>query len=59
MLMFAGTADPLWPLISAAAARLPTARLHAFEGFGHMADLRRSDLVLPVVQPFLDAVSWR
>ncbi|MDO8392557.1 MAG: alpha/beta hydrolase [Actinomycetota bacterium] len=52
LLMFAGTADPQWERISAAAGALD-AELHGFEGLGHMADLARSDLVLPVVRQFL------
>lgn len=52
LLMFAGTADPQWPRIAAAAADL-RGELHGFEGLGHMADLARTELVLPVVREFL------
>ena len=53
LLMFAGTADPQWERIGAAAGALG-AELHGLEGLGHMADLARTELVLPVVRRFLE-----
>ena len=52
LLMFAGTADPQWARIAASAGVIG-AELHGFDGLGHMADLARIDLVLPVVREFL------
>jgi len=52
LLMFSGTADPQWSRIAAAAGELG-AELHGFDGLGHMADLARTELVLPVVRRFL------
>ncbi|MEL6980925.1 MAG: alpha/beta fold hydrolase [Actinomycetota bacterium] len=53
MLLFGGTGDPIWPLIERAAAAFPTAELRAVGPFGHGEDLRRPDLVLPIVTDFL------
>ncbi len=55
ILLFGGTADPIWPLIERAAGELPRARLRAIGPFGHGEDLRRPDLVLPVVTDHLAA----
>lgn len=52
LLMFAGMADPQWERIAAAAEALG-AELHGFAGLGHMSDLARTELVLPVVREFL------
>jgi len=52
-LLFGGTADPIWPLIERASTELPAATLQPIGAFGHGEDLRRPDLVIPVVQDFL------
>lgn len=52
--LFGGTEDPIWELIGRADRELPEAELHAIGPFGHGEDLRRPDLVLPVVIDFLD-----
>lgn len=54
ILLFGGTHDPIWPLIERAAASLPRATLEPVGPFGHGEDLRRPDLVLPLVTGFLD-----
>jgi hypothetical protein len=51
--MIAGSDHALLPLIRVAAAELPAATLHEVLGAGHLADLRRSDLVGPIVTRFL------
>ncbi len=53
ILLFGGTADPIWPLIERASTELPNATLRPIGAFGHGEDLRRPDLVLPVLQEFL------
>lgn len=53
ILLFGGTADPIWPLIERASTELAGATLHRIGPFGHGEDLRRPDLVLPIVQDFL------
>lgn len=55
ILLFGGTADPIWPLIERASGELPRAELRAVGPFGHGEDLRRPDLVLPIVTGFLRA----
>lgn len=52
-LLFGGTADPIWPLIERASTELPGATLRPIGAFGHGEDLRRPDLVIPVVRDFL------
>jgi len=56
LLLFGGTEDPIWELIERAAGELPTAELVAVGPFGHGEDLRRPDLVLPLVSDFLGRV---
>ncbi len=53
ILLFGGTADPIWPLIERASTELPGAILRPIGAFGHGEDLRRPDLVIPVVRDFL------
>ena len=52
--LFGGTDDPIWPLIERASTEIATAELSAVGPFGHGEDLRRPDLVLPLVTDFLD-----
>jgi pimeloyl-ACP methyl ester carboxylesterase len=56
-LLFAGEADPWYPLIQANARRMPQATVVSFPGLGHAAVTRRADLVLPPVLQFLRAVT--
>lgn len=47
-LFFAGTADPLYPLIQCAAQAHPAATLASLAGLDHYAVYLRSDLVIPL-----------
>lgn len=55
ILLFGGTEDPIWPLIEQASGELASAELRPVGRFGHGEDLRRPDLVLPIVSGFLRA----
>ena len=55
-LLFAGEADPWYPLIQDNARRMPKATVVSFPGLGHADVTRRADLVLPQVTQFLRAV---
>lgn len=52
--LFGGTNDPIWELIERADGELTNTELNPIGPFGHGEDLRRPDLVLPVVTDFLD-----
>ena len=51
--MVAGDADPIYPLIAQAAASNAQSEMVTLPGLDHVATLRRSDLTLPLVRPFL------
>jgi pimeloyl-ACP methyl ester carboxylesterase len=55
-LLFAGEADPWYPLIQDNGRRMPKATVVSFPGLGHADVRRRADLVLPQVMQFLRAV---
>jgi pimeloyl-ACP methyl ester carboxylesterase len=55
-LLFAGEADPWYPLIQDNARRMPKATVISFPGLGHADMTRRADLVLPQVRQFLRTV---
>ena len=55
-LLFAGEADPWYPLIQDNARRMPKATVISFPGLGHADVTRRADLVLPQVIQFLRTV---
>ena len=60
VLLYAGTADPIFPLVEETAAEIPGALLHAFPEFGHSDLLLRFDLAWPVVRAFLgDPTGYR
>jgi hypothetical protein len=53
--IYAGDADPLFAQTKAASARITHARFFRLLGLSHVQAMARSDLVLPVVMPFLNA----
>jgi pimeloyl-ACP methyl ester carboxylesterase len=53
--IYAGDADPLFAQTKAASARITHARFFPLPGLSHVQAMARSDLVLPVVMPFLNA----
>lgn len=48
-----GDADPIYPLIAQAASSNAQAEMVTLPGLDHVTTFRRSDLALPLVQPFL------
>ena len=54
-LVYAGDADPVFPLTKATVAEMPNAGFFALPGLGHAAAFLRSELVVPRVLEFLDA----
>lgn len=52
-LLIGGESDPLYPLITRAAESNPQAAFISLPGIDHINTLRRSDLTLPHVEPFL------
>lgn len=52
-LLIGGAADPLYPLIAKAAASNAQSHLVTLADLDHVQTLRRSDLTLPHLQPFL------
>jgi pimeloyl-ACP methyl ester carboxylesterase len=55
-LLYAGSADPIYPTVEATVAEMPNASLFTLPGLGHAEGLLRSELVLPRVTEFLDSV---
>lgn len=55
--IYCGTEDPNHEGAKRAAAAMPGARFHSFDGFDHAAAAARMDVVLPVLRPFLDRVA--
>ena len=56
-LVFAGEADPAYPVNKEFVARMPNATFFSVPGLGHADTLFRSDLVLPHVTQFLRTVN--
>ena len=56
-LIYFGTGDYPDRLLERAAAKMPNATVVALEGLNHAQAIRRSDLVFPHVQAFLDRVT--
>ena len=52
-LLIGGADDPIYPLIVQAGESNAQAEMVTLAGLDHVATLRRSDLTLPLVQPFL------
>ena len=56
-LVFAGEADPAYPVNKEFVARMPNATFFSLPGLGHADTLFRSDFVLPHVTRFLRSVN--
>jgi len=55
-LVYAGTADPIYPLAEATVAEMPNVTFITLPGLAHAEGMLRSDLVLPHVFEFLSSV---
>jgi pimeloyl-ACP methyl ester carboxylesterase len=55
-LLFAGEADPIYPLVRECARQIPQVTFVSLPGLGHSEARRRSDLVLPHLTRFLQTV---
>jgi pimeloyl-ACP methyl ester carboxylesterase len=56
-LLYAGLADPIYPVAEATVAEMPNAKFFTLPGLGHAEGLLRSDLVLPKVTEFLRSLT--
>ena len=56
-LLYAGSEDPVYPVVEATVAEMPNAEFFSLPGLGHADGLFRSDLVLPRVTDFLRSVA--
>jgi pimeloyl-ACP methyl ester carboxylesterase len=56
-LVYAGTADPIYPVVEATVAEMPTVTFFSLPGLGHAEGLFRADLVLPRVTEFLGSIT--
>jgi pimeloyl-ACP methyl ester carboxylesterase len=56
-LVYAGSADPIYPVVEATVAEMPNVTFFTLPGLGHAEALLRTDLVLPRVIEFLDSVA--
>jgi pimeloyl-ACP methyl ester carboxylesterase len=55
-LVYAGSADPIYPVVEATVAEMPRVTVFTLPGLSHAEAFLRSDLVLPHVTQFLDSV---
>jgi pimeloyl-ACP methyl ester carboxylesterase len=55
-LVYAGDADPIYPVVEATVAEMPNATFFTLPGLGHAEALLRSELVLPRVVEFLSSM---
>lgn len=58
-LVYAGSADPIYPIVEATVAEMPNVTFFTVSGLGHAESLLRSELVLPKVMDFLRSVAQR
>jgi pimeloyl-ACP methyl ester carboxylesterase len=58
-LVYAGSNDPIYPMVEETVAEMPNVTFFALPGLGHSEALLRSELVLPRVIEFLDSVNRR
>ena len=58
-LVYAGSADPIYPVVEATVAEMPNVTFFTVSGLGHTETLLRSELVLPKVTDFLRSVAER
>jgi pimeloyl-ACP methyl ester carboxylesterase len=58
-LLYAGSADLIYPVVEATVAEMPNVKLFTLSGLGHAEVLFRSELVLPTVMDFLRTVADR
>jgi hypothetical protein len=58
-LVYAGSADGNYPVIEATVAEMPNVTFFTLPGLGHAEGFLRSDLVLPKVIEFLNALPPR
>jgi pimeloyl-ACP methyl ester carboxylesterase len=58
-LLYAGSTDPIYPLVEATVAEMPNVEFFTLSGLGHAEVLFRSELVLPRVMDFLRSVADR
>jgi pimeloyl-ACP methyl ester carboxylesterase len=58
-LVYAGSADPIYPVVEATVAEMPNVSVFTLSGLGHAEALLRSELVLPKAMDFLRSVADR
>ncbi len=58
-LVYAGSADPIYPVVEATVAEMPNVNFFALPELGHAEGFLRSDLVLPRVMEFLGSLPGR
>lgn len=58
-LVYAGSADPIYPIVEATVAEMPNVSLFTLSGLGHGEGLLRSELVLPKVIEFFGSIAKR
>lgn len=56
-LVYAGSADPIYPVVEATVAEMPNVSFFTLPGLGHSEGLLHSELVLPRVLEFLSSVN--
>ena len=58
-LVYAGSADPIYPVAEATVAEMPNVTFFVVSGLGHAEAFLRSELVLPKAMDFLRTVAER
>ena len=58
-LMYAGSADPIYPVVEETVAEMPNVTFFTVSDLGHIEALLRSELVLPKVMDFLRSIAKR
>jgi pimeloyl-ACP methyl ester carboxylesterase len=58
-LVYAGSADSIYPVVEATVAEMPNVTFFTVSGLGHVEALLRSELVLPKAMDFLRSVAER
>jgi pimeloyl-ACP methyl ester carboxylesterase len=56
-LVYAGSADPIYPVVEATVAEMPNVTFFSLSGLGHAEGFLRAELVLPRVIEFLGSVT--
>jgi hypothetical protein len=56
-LMYAGSADPIYPVVEATVAEMPNVTFFTVSDLGHVEVMLQSELVLPKAMDFLRSVA--